>query len=152
MDPRGEIRIGHVSRLLAVVGLAMLVPACTNEHATLFGGGGESLANDVQPIFTLKCAVTGCHAGTPPAENLSLEASDIFTPVIGVVGVPSTQVPGLPRVTPNDIDASYLIHKVQGTQVSVGGFGDQMPLGGPALSASEILTLRQWVQQGALDN
>ena len=40
---------------------------------------------------------------------LSLEASDIFHPVIGIVEVPSLQLPTMLRVKAGDSDNSYLI-------------------------------------------
>jgi len=48
-------------------------------------------------------------------------------------------------VAPGDPDNSYLVQKVEGTAA----VGSQMPLGGPALSQSQINDIRQWIQDGA---
>ncbi len=43
-------------------------------------------------------------------------------------------------------------HKIQGTQASVAGSGDRMPLIGGALTEPEIAVIRAWIAAGALDN
>ena len=140
--------------LLLIIGLA----GCSNDGASLvtdfFNLGSEeiSLADDVQPVFNANCALTGCHAGAVPEAGLSLEPGDIFAPSVGIVGVPSQQLPSMLRVTPGASDASYLIHKLQGTFGSVGGSGEQMPLNEQPLSSSTILRIRKWIDQGAMDN
>ncbi len=69
-----------------------------------------------------------------------------------VVDIPSVEVPSLRRVRPFLPDSSYLIHKIQGTQTSVGGSGDRMPLIGGPLTENEITVIRAWITGGALDN
>lgn len=69
-----------------------------------------------------------------------------------IVNVPSAQVPALARVRPTLPDSSYLVHKIQGTQGSVGGSGGRMPLGGGSLTPVEIELIRAWITGGALDN
>ncbi len=69
-----------------------------------------------------------------------------------VVNVPSVEVPSLRRVKPSLPDSSYLVHKIQGSQASVGGSGDRMPLIGGALTEDEIAVIRAWIAAGALDN
>ncbi len=56
------------------------------------------------------------------------------------------------RVTPNQPDNSYLVHKVQGTHLDEGGVGDRMPEGRAPLSQAEIDLIRAWVQAGAKSN
>ena len=52
------------------------------------------------------------------------------------------------RIAPGRPEASYLMHKLEGTAGGVGGIGTQMPLGGQ-LSAAQIDTVRAWVLSGA---
>ena len=111
------------------------------------GGGGVSLSADVQPIFTSNCALSGCHAGAAPVQGMNLSLGQAFS---NIVNVPSNES-SLLRVTPGDPDASYLVHKIQGTQSTVGGSGARMPLGGQ-LSAGEIETIRSWITAGAENN
>jgi hypothetical protein len=107
-----------------------------------------SLSCDVQPIFSASCALSGCHAGPSPAENLDLGTGAAFG---AIVNVPAVQA-ALMRIRPGQPDSSYLVHKIQGTQASVGGSGVRMPLGRAALSQAQIDTVRAWVSAGAPNN
>jgi len=49
-------------------------------------------------------------------------------------------------------DSSYLVHKIQGTQATVGGSGERMPLIGGILTEQEIASIRAWIAAGARDN
>lgn len=141
----------------AWITLVVILTGCTNEDARLVEGlfGQEvSLARDVQPIFTVNCAISGCHnaAGAALANNLRLEEGTLFDPVTGIVGVPSLDVPTLLRVEPFKSDDSYLIHKLEGTQGSVMGFGVRMPKDATPLGVGTIQVIRDWIDDGARDN
>jgi hypothetical protein len=98
-------------------------------------------AKEIQPIFTANCR---CHSGGAPLEGMNLGAGRAFA---NTVNVPSRQS-NLNRIEPGDPDKSYLLHKLNGTQRTVGGGGSRMPLGG-RLSAGQIEKIRQWIAQGA---
>jgi len=151
-----------VSTVGIVVSVAIFLNACAGDGTGLDANGlptdttggdpqpaGPTLSNDVQPIFSSNCALSGCHGGTSPQQNQNLSTGLTFS---NVVDVPSMEVPSLARIRPGQPDSSYLVHKISGTQASVGGVGGRMPLGGAPLSATEIQTIRQWVENGALDN
>lgn len=108
-----------------------------------------SFATRVQPIFTANCAFAGCHAGTSPQEGMNLSGGLAYQ---NIVNVPSNERAGMMRVTPSQPDSSYLVHKVQGTQGTVGGSGGQMPLGGTPLSTQQVSLIRAWITQGAKNN
>ena len=117
--------------------------------AALTGGQPPvvSFANDVQPIFTAHCATAMfCHTGPSPAQGMNLSAGMAYA---AIVGVPSMEVPALDRVAPSDPANSYLVRKINGGPSIL---GSQMPLGGPVLSAADIATITNWVQQGAANN
>lgn len=38
-----------------------------------------SFKNDIQPMFTLYCSISGCHSGTKPAAKLNLTTSYAFS-------------------------------------------------------------------------
>ena len=105
--------------------------------------GPVSFADDVQPILAGSCALSGCHgANANPAEKpMVLSVGQAYD---NIVGVASAELPAMPRVSPSQPDNSYLIHKIQGMQLSVGGSGDRMPLGQPALSQPTIDLIRRW--------
>ncbi len=64
-----------------------------------------------------------------------------------LVGIASSQQPGILLVAPNNPDDSYLIQKLEGTAAT----GARMPTGTP-LAQSEIDIVRQWITDGALDD
>ena len=73
----------------------------------------------------------------------------------GYMGAHSTVMsytPGqasLALVAAGDSSQSYLYHKIAGTHSSVGGSGSQMPKGSAAMSAADIATVEQWINDGA---
>ena len=136
--------------------LSMVLAGCSNDDAELLGETFDtsSLSMSVQPIFDANCAFSGCHGGSAPQANMSLEAPNIFKTGIGIVGVPSLETTLLLRVMPGDSNASYLIHKLEGTQLrpSVGGCCDQMPQGVQPLNSATIQVIRDWIDQGSQNN
>jgi hypothetical protein len=120
-----------------------------NPIGTPLPGDSVTLSGDVQPILTANCAFSGCHAGTSPALGQNLSAGQTYA---AIVNVPSQEAPDLMRVRPFLPDSSYLVHKIEGTQGSVGGIGGQMPLSGTPLTAEQIAIIRAWITAGALDN
>jgi hypothetical protein len=134
---------------LACVGDGTALDENGNPIGPMPGDTGISLAGDVQPIFTANCAVSGCHAGSSPAAGQNLSTGLAYA---NIVNVPSVEAPALMRVRPSLPDSSYLVHKIQGTQGTVGGSGGRMPLGQPSLSDSDIATIRAWIAAGAPDN
>lgn len=111
--------------------------------------GGVSFADDIQPIFTANCTFSNCHDAVDPQLGQSLAPGRAYA---SIVNVRSVEAPALDRVEPGDPAASYLVHKIEGTQGSVGGFGGRMPLGGGALPGAEIQLIRAWVEAGAPNN
>ena len=81
--------------------------------------------------------------GLPRGMNLS-SADASFN---ALVGVDSLQEPGLPRVTPNDADSSYLVDKLEGNQAPG---TTRMPQGGPFLDQATIDVIRAWIDNGAV--
>ena len=65
-----------------------------------------------------------------------------------LVGMPSSELPSMKLVTPGNLDKSYLWHKLEGTQLDVGGTGVQMPVNRP-LDKSERDVIARWITDGA---
>ena len=109
-----------------------------------------SFATEVQTIFnTSTPACTSCH---PSAAGLDLTAGSSYA---SIVDQNASEVPAMKRVRPFMPDSSYLVHKIQGTQSTVGGTGARMPLGcsgSGCLSNATINIIRNWILQGALQN
>jgi hypothetical protein len=97
-------------------------------------------------IFTPSCGFGGCHSG-PAGPNLpaGMDLSSADASFASLVGVASSQVPALERVTPGDAGASYLTQKLEGTAAG----GSRMPQGGPFLEEATIDVIRQWIDDGA---
>lgn len=116
------------------------------------GDTGDSSADtpafteDLQPIFNRNC-VGSCHDATTRSGGLTLAADVAYSEL---VGVPSEQVPALARVAPGDPDASYLLNKLEGSHMSVGGEGTRMP---PelVLAQTELDLFRAWIAAGAAE-
>jgi mono/diheme cytochrome c family protein len=69
-----------------------------------------------------------------------------------VVDVPSLDASAFRRVRPLLPESSYRVPKIQGTQATVGGSGERMPLIGGVLTEQEIASIRAWIAAGGLDN
>ena len=125
-------------------------------HLSVSGGSGSSMGNlsnsdmdyieqwiiegapkaptwssDVQSILS---GCTGCHGSSG---GLTITYSNI-------VGVVDTQT-GLSYIEPYSPEDSYLWHKINGTQSSVGGSGSKMG----NLSNSQLSTIEEWINAGA---
>lgn len=118
----------------------------TTAPATSTTSSGVSFSQDVQPIFNSYCVV--CHQGVGQV-GLTLEPGKSYALL---VGVPSTENPTELRVKAGAPDQSYLLAKLNGTQVAAGGSGVQMPYGGTPLSQVQISLIQQWIAEGAPNN
>jgi hypothetical protein len=119
-----------------------------------------SFKTDVLPIFQNSCGLaTACH-GDPagPADRPYL--GDKATPDIAKifsanVGVASVEAPTLKIVDPSKPEASFLMHKMDGTltcatvKCAASGCGVSMPQGSDVLPQDKRDTVRRWIAQGA---
>ncbi|KAK0329987.1 hypothetical protein LTR94_034607, partial [Friedmanniomyces endolithicus] len=79
--------------------------------------------------------------------GLNLESGSAFK---SIVLVKSGESPLL-YVSPGKPEESYLIHKLEGTHIKVGGSGERMPLAG-SLEQPSVDAIRNWVKAGAPEN
>ncbi len=107
-----------------------------------------SFAAHVETILDASCALGGCHSASDPQEGMNLTAGAAYGSIVNVQSNQSS----LLRIDPGEPDDSYLVHKIQGTQNTVGGSGDRMPQGGPFLSTNQINIIRAWVSADAPNN
>lgn len=132
----------------SLVLLATLLLAACDSSADDAGdsetGGELSHAADIQPIWDDNC-VTGCH--TPGGIGMPLDLTDGHA---AMVGVASSQVSSLSLVVPGSSADSYLLAKLRGEQMQLGGVGIQMPAGGAApLDDATIGMVEAWIDAGA---
>ena len=126
--------------------------ACTDVHLnplpTVGSNPGDpavaqpSLRNDVQPIFTARCAVVGCH-NTATEANYGLVLADTFATRTTTINVVSGKYPPFFRVLPGNSVKSVLPSMLT---------DGEMPKTGPPLSPGSIQTIQNWIDQGAQDN
>ncbi len=93
-------------------------------------------------IFTPTCGAIGCHDPLGRQEGQILTVGRAYA---STVGVPSTEMPSLLRVAPNDPANSYLYRKITGAGIT----GDRMPQGGPYLTDAQTKLVRDWIRRGA---
>jgi hypothetical protein len=116
-------------------------------------GGGGNFAPPVQGlaptldsiqanVFSVNCAVPGCHGGAAAQQGMRLDPGFAAGNLISIA---SPRDANLIRVIPGNPNDSFIIRKLEGTQT----LGDRMPQGGPYLPQSTIDVIRQWIQDGA---
>lgn len=136
-------------RRLPYVLLAMLAASCLKDEGPLYVPKppvpGEPIdtayfAAEVLPIFLARCWI--CH---PPMGGMDLSAEEAYNSLVSVTS--SNHAPAL-RVAPGDPEASVLWNKVSFTEV----YGLGMPPDGTVLAPDELATIRDWIEQGALNN
>ncbi|HFE46338.1 MAG TPA: hypothetical protein ENJ18_12725 [Nannocystis exedens] len=104
--------------------------------------GGFSFAADIYPILSGYCS---CHVDGAPA---GLAMPDVDTAYNNLVNADAGQA-ALKRVAPGMPDMSYMMHKIDGTHLDVGGSGGAMPKGNPPLPLQENTDIRDWIIEGA---
>lgn len=103
----------------------------------------------IQPIFNANCVY--CHMSGAMQGGLTLEPG--LSPR-SLISVKSTQS-ALMLIAPGKPEDSYLIHKLEGTHIKVGGTGASMPFSAEVplkLEAKDIALIRHWVAIGAPNN
>lgn len=117
------------------------------EHASAVepnksGSGIQSFSREIQPIFDANCVM--CHQSVGASGGLNLEEEAAYSSIVSR----KSQESALPRIAPGKPEDSYLIRKLEGTHVQVGGSGERMPPSGP-LDSALIGMIRNWVKAGA---
>ncbi len=127
-----------VSRCIA---LSMAVGFLGFSVATVVPGQTPAPADfekDIQPIFTVRCAVAGCHTGTTASAGMRLDAGFAYDNLL------NPTPPTSPRVIPKDPARSLLVQRIEGT------ITPRMPLGRDPLPQAQIDLIKRWISEGAL--
>jgi len=131
--------------ILSCIGMACIaswVTACSSSP----GAAGTGYRATVAPIFETKC--TNCHwAGTP----IQYQLQNPFDPNTGVVGRAGswTMARHAIVVVAGQPDQSFLVDKVQATDLNPDTEGASMPLNNPQVTATELDAIRTWILNGA---
>jgi hypothetical protein len=103
-----------------------------------------SFSREIQPIFEQNgCTGSNCH-GAARSAGLDLRAGSSYANLVNVQATRENVV----RVIPRNADESYLVIKLEGRQ----SVGARMPFGGQPLSAQELVLIKAWINQGAMNN
>jgi hypothetical protein len=171
LDPASQTCTTMALRLPLKLGL-VLKPAKSKLTVTSSSGGKKdkdkvrlvcqpsttspSLATDVQPILTQRCAIPACHVGSSPGGGQNLEVGQSYSQSVNVRSIGSRK---LLRVKPGNVKASFMARKILGIGIPQGIGGSIMPQGCPGLPPSggclsdeDKFTILYWIKNGALNN
>jgi hypothetical protein len=126
-------------RVYLIVCLLFFVAGCSEEDSPMIPEPTFPItfSGDIQPIFSNRCAVSGCHAPPSPKADCDLRAGHSYA---NLVDVPATNFgPGI-RVIPNDAAESILFQLVE---------SGTMPQTGADLTSKQIEAIRVWIDSGA---
>lgn len=133
---------------LVLIALGLFVVSCSKSSSIPVVSTTEvKFSMDVQPIFNANCTSSNCHGGSSPQQGQNLTSGHAFG---SIVNVASAEVPSYSRVKPFSSDSSYLYIKITGDSRIAAGTA-RMPLGG-SLNSSDIQTIKDWIDQGAMNN
>jgi hypothetical protein len=135
----GSLRTDKVSGTLAQIhsGLTTatgpaIVSLTTSSPVTVTPTASISFSQDIQPLFSTRCAGTFCHVvgGIAP---MSLQPGLAYANTINLV-------------IPGNSAGSYFVSRLTGAIMP------QMPLAGAPLNATELSLIKAWIDNGALNN
>lgn len=127
------------------------IPDCVDTPADADAGYAPTLTNVKEQIFGPGCSFSACHNGTSSAAGLDLSAEDVHAELMGHQVYAPTD---LPLVAPGDAQGSWLYRIMSECEPSAGDVGvAHMPRNSPTLlDADLVATVRDWIDQGALDD
>lgn len=146
------------TKLTLILLFGFILFGCTKEKRSgvlstqsATASGPATLSSIQTDVLHLSCAISGCHDNRArPAGSLSL--ADINTTYDALLNQMSLQATTMKLVVPSDPDHSYLVNKLRGTHLLVGGSGDRMPQYAAALTDGDVERIIQWVTDGAQKN
>ncbi len=125
---------------------AIVIILCWVGHSqTVYGQDEDRIDFDrqIQPIFTMNCALSGCHLGPGAAASQDLSEGQAYD---ALVEVASRSTLGFTRVIPGNPEESLLVRKMEGDD----GVGLPMPPNGMIVAQQFADLVRLWIAQGAL--
>ena len=105
--------------------------------------GSISFSSDIQPVFDLSCATSGCHRAGH-STSLDLSGGSSYS---NLVNVESKNYAPSKLVEPSKSENSVLYLKIVGSSET----GSKMPPGG-TLSDASVANIRAWITEGAENN
>lgn len=90
-----------------------------------------------------------CHIGGDAPENLVLSQGLSYR---YLVNFRSQELRPMFRVDPGNPESSYIVHKLRGTHLEIGGDGARMPVGRDPLTDEELGVLIEWIADCSPNN
>ncbi|GEM_PF-208777 len=140
-SPKKLSQTGNAIALFVLFLLASF-SACENEinnppaDDIVFPDANVSYTQHVQPLFSRRCALGGCHAGSSPAAGL-----DLTHPSYNRL---MNHVPRL--VTARESNNSLLIQRLDGR------IQPRMPFNSIPITTNQLNGMKKWIDEGALNN
>lgn len=137
---------GSPARALAALWLACLPTGCAPglSEPERFADAG---CGDVPTLLlAARCGSSECHDAFEPAAGMDLVSGDVAERLAGIDAVTCA---GRRRIDPHDPGGSFVLERVSEEPECNGEAIEQMPLGGPPLSARERACLAAWVEEVA---
>jgi hypothetical protein len=152
------MRADSLARLLgaAVITVVALVWGCADFEIPIDPTGGlpdveianPSFSSDIQPIFTKRCSIGGCHSLASRQSELVLVAGYAYD---SLVNQQSSLAPTFDLVVPGDAANSWLVRMI-GPDDAARFSNARMPLAGQPLTENQIATIVNWIENGAPRN
>lgn len=140
-------------RMIIIAVAVIILAACGSEEPT-DSGDAPGFVQLHQEVFAPGCSASACHAGDSGIAGLSFEdpqqAYDQLIEVAPTNGPARSD--GLLRVTPGDLDASFLWTKLttEPHHLAHLGYGALMPMGTSTVPGPNSLeAIREWIEAGA---
>jgi hypothetical protein len=124
-------------RTVALIAIVFLASGAAFSLA--LAQGKDSKPSPALSILARSCALSGCHQGRYPVQNLNLEPAQILS---SAAFGPSQENPKLKIIDTNAPGKSYLLMKVKGEKEIAAG---RMPLNAPPLTEAEIAMIQDWI-------
>jgi hypothetical protein len=134
------VRHGCATRLLRLLPAALLGAHAVHAQEPV------SFSKHVAPLLKDHCAP--CHLTGDEAGGMALHPKAAYRTLVNTPSMESK----LLRVKPGSSKESYMVHKIEGTHLEVGGAGMRMPMEGAFLTAEQVAMIRQWIDAGAPEN
>ncbi len=131
------------TRLTAPLLLAFLATTALADPGAV---GEVSFEKDLMPTLKRRCGA--CHITGDEPGKMALVPGKAYEYLVNA----DAEAVAMKRVAPGEPDNSYLIHKIQGTHLEVGGNGVRMPFHQGPLPQKQIDQFRRWIEQGAKNN
>jgi hypothetical protein len=152
------MRADSIARVLGagLVTVVALVWGCADFEVPVDPTGGlpdvevanPSFASDIQPIFTQRCSIGGCHSLASRQAELVLVEGYAYD---ALVNKPAFLASEFVLVEPANADTSWLVRMIVPAD-SVRFNNVRMPLAGHPLTDNQIATIVNWIENGAPRN